>query len=133
MRTLRLLAFFLTSVLVVASAEQLRQVAIVDIPGRPGFDTLAWADGKLVIAHRGADKVDVFDPAKRRLIAQIEGIQEPRGIAVDSAAGKVYVASAGSNSIAVIDVKSWKLENKLALGASPNALLLAPGGKLYVS
>jgi YVTN family beta-propeller protein len=133
MRTFRLLAFFLTSVLVVASAAQLRQVAIIDIPGRPGFDTLAWADGKLVIAHSGADKVDVFDPARRRVIAEIKDIAEPRGIAVDTQAGKVYVASAGSNAIAVIDAKSWKLENKLVLGASPNALLLAPGGRLYVS
>lgn len=133
MRNLRLLAFFLTCILVVASAAQLRQVAIIDIPGRPGFDTLAWAEGKLVLAHPGADKVDVFDPAKRRLIAQITGIQQPRGVAVDAQAGKVYVASAGGNAIAVIDSKSWELENKLALNASPNALLLAPGGRLYVS
>ena len=133
MRNLRLLAFFLTSVLVVASAAQLRQVAIIDIPGRPGFDSLAWAEGKLVIAHRGADKVDVFDPAKRRVIAQVTDIQEPRGIAVDAQAGKVYVASAGGNGLAVIDAKTWKLENKLALGFSPSELLLVPGGKLYVS
>ncbi|HSE47710.1 MAG TPA: YncE family protein [Terriglobales bacterium] len=133
MRNLRRLAFFLTSVLVVASAAQLRQVAIIDIPGRPGFDTLAWADGKLVIAHRGADKVDIFDPAKRRIIAQVTDIAEPRGLAVDAQAGKVYVASAGSNALAVIDVKTWKLENKVALDTSPNALLLVPGGKLYVS
>lgn len=133
MRTLRLLAFFLTSVFVVASAAQLRQVAIIDIPGQPGFDSLAWADGKLVIAHRGAGKVDVFDPAKRRVIAQITDIAEPRGIAVDAQAGKVYVASAGVNALAVVDAKTWKLESKLALGMSPKGLLLAPGGKLYVS
>jgi len=131
MRTHRLLAYFLLLVLVPASAAQLRQVAIIDIPGRPGFDTLAWAEGKLVIAHTGADKVNVFDPARRRVIAQVADLPQPRGLAVDSKAGKVYVALAGANAIAVIDAKSWKLENKLALPASPHALLLAPGGRLY--
>jgi YVTN family beta-propeller protein len=133
MRNFRLLVFFLTCVLVVASAAQLRQVAIIEIPGRPGFDTLVWAEGKLVIAHPGANTIDVFDPARRRVIAQIKDLQEPRGLAVDAQAGKVYVANAGGNSIAVIDAKSWNLENKIALSASPNALLLVPGGKLYVS
>jgi len=133
MRNLKVLIFFLTSALLVASAAQLRQVAIIDIPGRPGFDTVAWADGKLVIAHTGADKVDVFDPAKRRVIAQIADMKGPRGIAVDSQAGKVYIANSGANAIAVIDIKTWTVANTIALGASPNALLLAPDGRLYVS
>ncbi|MBI2677469.1 MAG: hypothetical protein HYX28_01665 [Candidatus Koribacter versatilis] len=121
------------SLLVVASAAQLRQVAIIDIPGRPGFDAMAWAEGKLVIAHTGADKVDVFDPAKRRVIAQIGDMKGPRGIAVDADAGKVYIANSGANSLAVIDSKTWSVVNPIALSASPNALLLTPGGRLYVS
>ena len=133
MRNLKLLAFFLTFVLVLASAAQLRQVAIIDIPGRPGFDTLAWADGKLVIAHTGADKVDIFDPVRRRVIAHIDDMKAPRGIAVDAAAGKVYIANSGANSIAVVDTKTWTITNTIALSAAPNALLLAPNGRLYVS
>src|SRR4051812_8192546 len=133
MRNLRLLSFFLTSVLVLASAAQLRQVAIIDIPGRPGFDTLAWADGKLVIAQTGADKVDIFDPAKRRVIAQIPDIKAPRGVAGDAEAGKAFVAESGANAIVVIDTKTWAVSNRISLSMSPNALLLAPGGVLYVS
>jgi len=135
MRKLITLIFFVftTLVLAFASAAQLKQVAIIDIPGRPGFDTIAWADGKLVIAHTGADKVDVVDPAKRRVITQIADMKGPRGIAVDAAAGKVYIANSGANAIAVIDSKTWAVTNTIALGTSPNALLLAPGGRLYVS
>lgn len=133
MRKLSLTLFFATFVLVVASAAQLRQVALIDIPGRPGFDTIAWADGKLVIAHPGADKVDIFDPVRRRVIAQIPDMKEARGIAVDAEAGKVYIANAGANSIAVVDPKTWKVENQIAVSMSPNALLLVPGGRLYVT
>src|SRR5207237_8653699 len=34
---------------------------------------------------------------------------------------------------AVIDTKTWAVSNTIALSASPNALLLVPGGRLYVS
>src|SRR3954471_23242285 len=114
MRKLKSLIFFMTCVLVLASAAQLRQVAIIDIPGRPGFDTLAWAEGKLVIAHTGADKVDIFDPAKRRVVAQIPDMKQPRGIAVDADAGKVYIANSGANAIAVVDSKTWAVASTIA-------------------
>jgi YVTN family beta-propeller protein len=130
---LRLLIFFLTCVFVVASAAQLRQVAIVDIPGRPGFDSVAWAADKLVLAHSGADKVDVFDPVRRRVVAEIPDMKDPRGLAVDAAAGKLYIANAGAASLAVVDTKTWQVVNTIALHDAPEALLLAPGGQLYVA
>lgn len=117
-----------------AMAAQLRQIAIIDIPGRPGFDTLAWANGQLVIAHTGADTVDVFDPVKRRLVAQVPDIPSPRGIAVDASSGRVYVASAGGNRIVVLDAKTWKVAQSLPLEVSPHALLLLPdGNRLYTA
>jgi YVTN family beta-propeller protein len=115
-----------------ASAAQLHQVAIIDIPGRPGFDSVAFANGMLVIAHRGANAVDIFDPARRRLSKQISDMADARGIAVDEPAGGVYVANAGSNSIAVISSRNWEVENTIPLQFSPDSLLLV-GSKLYVA
>src|SRR5207237_8601756 len=93
MRIAKFLAFFILLALVAtASAAQLRQVAMIDIPGRPGFDGLAFVGKVVVMAHGGAGTLDVFDPARRRVIAQVPGMSNPRGIAVDPAAGKVYVA-----------------------------------------
>src|SRR3974377_2005818 len=60
-----------------AALAQLRQIAMVDIPGRPGFDSMAFAGNYLVIAHRGANAVDIFDPRLRRLKTQITGIAAP--------------------------------------------------------
>src|SRR5581483_819934 len=115
-----------------ASAAQLHQVAIIDIPGRPGFDSAAFANGMLVIAHRGANTLDVFDPARRRMSNQIPDMADPRGIAVDEASGRVYVANADSNSIAVISSTKWEVENTIALQFSPESLLLT-GGRLFVA
>ncbi|HYY68305.1 MAG TPA: YncE family protein [Terriglobales bacterium] len=114
-----------------ALAAQLRQIAMVDIPGRPGFDSVAFAGNYLVIAHRAANAVDIFDPRLRRLKAQITGVADPRGIAVDNAAGRVYIASAGSNSLVVLSTTDWKPIDTIRLKHSPDALLLA-AGKLYI-
>ena len=133
MRTAKLLLFPIILLLLAgASAAQLHQVAIIDIPGRPGFDSIVFANGMLVIAHRGANAVDVFDPARRRLSRQIPDMKDPRGIASDDAAGRVYVANADSNSIAVISSSKWEVDSTIPLQFSPDSLLLV-GSKLYVA
>ncbi|HKT24251.1 MAG TPA: hypothetical protein VJR04_06580 [Terriglobales bacterium] len=106
---------------------KLREIALLDIPGRPGFETLAFAKGYLVIAHNGASTVDIFDPAKRRFVAQISGIVSARGVAVDDAAGRVYIADAGANSIDVVNTSNWHVEDRIQLSRAPENLLLVPG------
>src|SRR5438128_64703 len=80
-----------------AVAAQLRQVAVIDIPGRPGFDNIAFANGKLAIAHAGAGTVDIFDPVRRRLVARVNNMSEPRGLAVDDEGTRLYIANSGNN------------------------------------
>lgn len=132
------LARFLTSLTLLssfwmASASDLRQIGIVNLPGSPGFGQMAFANGMLLLTHTGASAVDVFDPAKRRTIAQITGLQSPRSIAVDVQAGRVYVADHGTNSIAIITTDGWKVIDSIALSGSPDALLLEDAGELYWS
>jgi YVTN family beta-propeller protein len=124
-----LASFLLLTLFAAASAAQLRQVAMIDIPGRPGFDGLAFVGKLVVMSHGGAGTLDVFDPARRRVIVQVPGMSNPRGIAVDAAAGKVYVANAGNNTIAVVNTSTWKAEDSIALPASPDALLWVPERK----
>src|SRR5579859_2257798 len=106
---------------------KLREIAMLDIPGRPGFETLAFAKGYLVMAHDGAGTVDIFDPAKRRFIAQISGVVSARGVAVDDASARVYIADAGTNSIDVVDSNNWKVEDRIPLSRAPENLLIIPG------
>lgn len=110
----------------IASVAQLRQVAIIDIPGEPGFDALAWAGKYLLISHTAANSIDVFNPALRRVVARISGLNRPRGLAVDPTTARVYVANSGNNSIAVISTVDWKLHENIALAGSPDSLLLVP-------
>jgi DNA-binding beta-propeller fold protein YncE len=99
----------------------LRQVAIVDLPGRPGFDDMAIVRGMVVMTHSGAGSVDVFDQTKRRVVAHVDGIEGARGLAVDEASGKVYVS--GTDIISIIDVNGWKVAGSIPVQGRPDSLL----------
>ncbi|MGC2111020.1 MAG: YncE family protein [Candidatus Korobacteraceae bacterium] len=129
MHAFRVVAFLLLGSSLWAASD-LRQIGMVNLPGAPGFGQMAFANGLLVMTQTGASAVDVFDPARRRVVAQITGLQSPRGIAVDENAGKVYVADHGANSIAVINMDGWKVSDSIPLQGSPDTLLLN-SGKLY--
>jgi DNA-binding beta-propeller fold protein YncE len=109
-----------------ALTAQLRQVAILDIPGRPGFDEVAFAGGKLVMTHAGANAVDIFDPVRRRLYARVNNMSQPRGIAVDEQGGRVFIANAGNNSITVLSTQDWQVKSNFKLTSSPDELLFVP-------
>src|ERR1700756_206284 len=114
-----------------ASASDLRQIGMVNLPGAPGFGDVAFANGMLLLTHPGASALDVFDPVRRRVVAQVTGLQSPHGLALDVKAGRVYVADHGSKSIAVIATDSWKVVDSIAVPGSPDAVILSGDGKLY--
>ncbi len=116
-----------------AWAAQLRQVAIIDIPGRPGFDGIAFVNGYLVMTHSGAGTVDVFSLANRRLVTQVTGISDPSGLAVDAPGAKIYVANTDAKSIAVISTRTWQVLEKIPVQNSPEDLVLSPDGRLYAA
>jgi YVTN family beta-propeller protein len=127
-RILISLAFLYAALL---SASDLRQIGMVNLPGPPGFGDVAFADGMLLLSHPGAASVDVFHPTRRRVVAQITGLQSPRAMAVDGKAHRVYVADHGANSIAIIATDTWKVIDSIAVPGSPDFLLLSGDGKLY--
>lgn len=117
-----------------ASAAQLKQVAVIEIPGRPGFDALAFSGRYLLMAHTSTSTVEVFDTTRRRVVKQITGLSEPRGLAVDNNAGLLYIANAGNNSISVASTKDWQVQQTLQVPIEPAKLLLVPEQKmLYVA
>jgi YVTN family beta-propeller protein len=128
-RIIVVIAALLLSIMPAWSASQLRQIGMVNLPGSPGFGELAFAKGMLVMTHPAASAVDVFNPMRRRIVAQISGLRSPRGIAVDEQNGRVYIADAGNDSIAVISTDTWKLSDTIPLQGSPDQLLLYAGGE----
>jgi YVTN family beta-propeller protein len=115
-------------------AAKLRQVALIDLPGSPGFSQVTMANGQVVITRPGTNTIEIFSPVKRRVIARISQISDPRGIAVDNESGYMYVALAGNSSIAVIDTRNWRVEKTVPVQHRPEKLLWVPQTKtLYAT
>ncbi len=122
-------SLFLIFVLSVSAFAQLRQVAVVNVPGRPGFEQLAWANGMLVMAHSRADSVDIFNPLLRRVEKQVTGLSDPRGLAVDDAGHRIFIGNFGNNSITVVDSANWTITRNIPVSAPPDTLLWVPETK----
>jgi DNA-binding beta-propeller fold protein YncE len=130
----RRIFLFMLSCSILASAAKLKQVAMVDLPGNPGFNEVAFANGQVVITHPETNTIEIFNPVKRRIVARISQVDNPRGIAVDDATQHVYIALAGSSRIAVINSKNWQVEQLVPVKYTPEKLLWVPETKtLFVS
>lgn len=135
MRLIRTTVVVVLCLLAAASAQtvpgnvKMRQIAIIELPGRPGYDTTAFANGMLLMAHSAANTVDIFDPVKRRLVAQVQGIGEPRGIVVDPQTGLAYIAARSTNSITVLNTKDWSVAGVIGLKHAPENIALVPTAK----
>ncbi len=126
MRMFKYLVFPLLAILSVAAFGQVRQLAMIDLPGSPGFDAVVFSNGYLVMAHSAAGTVDVFDPVKRRLVAQVKGLANPVGLAVNESAGLVYVANTDASNLIVLSNKDWKVQSQVALSTEPGSLTFVP-------
>lgn len=107
---------------------------MIDLPGDPGFNQVAIANGQVVISRPATNTVEIFNPAKRRMSARISQIDDPRGIAVDDKGLRVYIALGGSNRVAVINSRDWQVEKLIPVTHRPEKLLWVDEGKtLYIT
>jgi len=114
------------------SQSRLSTVAMIDMPGRPGFEAIAFANNFIVVSQTAGNTIDVFDPQKRRVVAQITNIAQPRAIAVDAKNNRFYVAAANS-VIDVVSSQDWEVKDSFTVQGSADVLALAADGvRLYV-
>jgi DNA-binding beta-propeller fold protein YncE len=118
---------------VLCAAQNVREIAILDIPGKPGFDGIAVVRGMVLISHAGAGTVDIFDPIKRRLIGHVKGMSDPRGIAVDDDGGQVFVANHGAKDIVVLAAGDWHVAQTISLTGSPAEVAYVPAWGMLVA
>ena len=123
----RLLPILLIALLCApAFSQSVHEIGVLEIPGKPGFEGMAVVNGMVLMSHSGAGTVDIFDPAKRRLIAKVKGMSDPRGIAVDPDGGQIYIANHDANDIVALDAHDWHVVSTIPLDGSPSALAVVP-------
>ena len=107
---------------------------MIDLPGQPGFDSVAIANGALLVAHSAADSVDILDLTKRRIIAQVKHVRGASGIAVDDKNGRVYLSAPDGHSIVVISSKTWDVDGVIPVQSEVEHILYVPANnRLYLA
>lgn len=129
------LKFIFATLLLCASAwaaTPVRQIAVLDLPGRPGFDEMIFAKGMLVISHPGSNTVEIFDPIKRRVVGTVKDMSSPRGVSISPDGGFVYIANHDANNIVVIETENWQVQRSIPVEGAPNAVLPVPNSHLLL-
>jgi hypothetical protein len=109
-----------------AAAQNVREIAMLDIPGKPGFDGIAVVRGMVLMSHSGAGTVDIFDPVKRRLVAHVKDMSDPRGIAIDDDGGQIFIANHGAKNIVILAAGDWHVAGTIPLNGAPAEIAYLP-------
>src|ERR1700757_1732823 len=105
---------------------QLKQKYVLG--GDGGWDYLTYdAAGKRLFISR-ATRVQVVDPAKGTVIAEIPNANGVHGIALAHDLGKGYTSNGRDNTVTVFDLKTLKEITRIELtgGQNPDAILYDP-------
>ena len=115
----------------------LKLVADIELPGPTNrFDYQSYDPRThlLFIAHLAAGTVVVFNTESNKVVAEIPGVSQARGVLVVPELNRVYASATGTNEIVVIDEKTLKEVARIPGGVFPDGMAYAPEAhKLYVS
>ena len=134
----------LSDTLAIVDLADSRVVANLPVADSP-YGVLAAADGTVWVSAWGDDVVVVFAPDVAGRLAEagrVEAGRHPSAMILNADGSRLFVASASTDSIAVIDTRARRLIRTLhdptpartVEGSTPNALALSPDGtRLYVA
>ena len=120
------------------SAQTLRRIATIDLPGPKGqrFDYLTMDDEDhyLLSAYLGPGILYVIDVRTNKLVKAIPGVPGITGLEFVPELRKVYTSDWGEEEIGVVDLHTMTVTKRLPTAAKPNgSTYAAPFHKLYVS
>ncbi|HKM76740.1 MAG TPA: hypothetical protein VJZ32_09990 [Candidatus Bathyarchaeia archaeon] len=114
------------------SYNRVNQISLPGSGGHGDWVTYDPANGYVYLGHHGSDLI-VINTANNSIIADVDGIPRPNGIAYDS--DYVYVTSAAGNFIAVVSKSDWTLANTVKTnGTTPDGIWYSSTyGRVYVA
>lgn len=130
-------ALALMSLVTCLTAESLRKIAVIDLPGPKGqrFDYLTMDDEDhyLLSAHLGPGILYVIDVRTNKLVKAIPGVPGITGLEYVPGLRKVYTSNWGEEKIGVVDLRTMSVIKRLPTQSKPNGVAYAqPFRKVYV-
>ena len=135
-KTLLILMIALSSLMTYSQpAVNYKFLKKIDLPGDGKWDYMSVDNDqdRLYVSH--GDRVHVIDLLTDKPLMEWTGLENVHGVAVNSVAGKVYVANTGSNTVIIYDAKTFEKKATIELtgGKKPDCVLFdAFSQKLFV-
>jgi DNA-binding beta-propeller fold protein YncE len=131
-------AFTLMVFIGCATAQTLKEVVTIDLPGPKGqrFDYLTMDDEDhfLLSAHLGPGILYVIDVRTNKLVKAVPGVPGITGLEYVPGLRKVYTSDWGEEKIGIVDLRTMTVVKRLTTAAKPNgSTYAAPFRKVYVS
>ena len=120
----------------VIDAKTNRLVASIPLGGEAGNTLYDSSSGRIVVAVAEPAELAVIDPIAAKVTRRVAvpGVEEPHGVALDSAQRLAFVAGEGNATLAVVDLEAGKVLETHPVGADPDVLAFDSGrGLLYVA
>jgi len=115
------------------------RVSVIDIATRKVTETLdaqtkrsnrlkITPDGKLVlISDLEGGELVVFDRVNRKEVKRMQLGRSPEGILIEPDGSRAYVAVAGDNNVAILDLKTLRLTARISTGPGPDGMAWVAG------
>lgn len=112
------------------TAAQMR-INRVSLPGdgRGDFITADAGINRLFVTHSG--RVHILDLKSLKELAEVTGLTDAHGVAVDHSTGRAFVTDSGPNAVVMFDPASGRKLKSIPAGTKPDSILLDPAsGKI---
>jgi len=120
-----------------SNKSPLKKVADIPLPGpavRFDYQSLDESQGRLYIAHMGANQLVVFDTRKRVVIANLDGFPNVHGVWAVPELGRVYASATGEHQVAAVDAMTLKTIARIGPVKYPDGIAYAPqANRVFVS
>jgi YVTN family beta-propeller protein len=108
-------------------------LATISLPSE-GFNVLADPRGTRVYVTTSSGMLQVIDPGTRTVVAQVPVGAASNGLALDRAAGILYVSSISAGTVTAVNTATNTVKKTYTVSPNPQRIALSADGKtLYVA
>lgn len=121
---------------VVIDARTLRKRSTIALGGEAGNTHYDSVSKCILVAVQTRAQLVAVDPLSERVVARyaVPGVEGPHGFVLDPVRRLAFVAGEGNAALAVVDLRSMRVVQRLKVGAGPDVLAWDPGWRrLYVA
>src|SRR5919202_4110302 len=121
---------------VVVDARTLRKRSTIALGGEAGNTHYDSVSKCVLVAVQTRGQLAAIDPVRERVVARydVPGVDGPHGFALDEARRLAFVTGEGNGALAVIDLRTMRVAQRLRVGDEPDVLAWDPGWRqLYVA